>query len=165
MQLWWLVQATFFACSPQVLYGWRNWLLRVFGAQIGEGVIVRPSVRITYPWKLTIGDRCQIGDGAELYTLAPVTIGADVVVSQRAYLCTGSHDHRSVTFDIWGKPIVIEEQAWIAADVFVYPGVTVGFGAVVAARSTLLKDAEPLGVYAGNPAELKGWRTLREDPA
>ena len=98
----------------------------------------------------------------ELYTLAPVTIGADVVISQRAYLCTGSHDHRSPTFDIWGKPIVVEDQAWVAADVFVHPGVTVGLGAVVAARSTLLRDAEPYGLYVGNPAELKGRRTLRE---
>ena len=164
VQVWWLVQATLFACSPQVLYGWRNWLLRLFGARIGRGVIVRPSVRVTYPWKLTIGDRCQIGDGAELYTLAPITIGADVVVSQRAYLCTGSHDHRSPTFDIWAKPIVIEDQAWVAADVFVHPGVTVGFGAVVGARSTLLRDAEPCGLYVGNPARLEGRRTLREGP-
>lgn len=165
VQLWWLVQGTLFALSPQVLYGWRNALLRLFGARIGRNVLVRPSVRVTYPWKLVIGDRSWIGDGAELYTLGPIIIGADAVVSQRSYLCTGSHDHRSPAFDIWAKPIVVEDQAWVAADVFVHPGVTVGRGAVIAARSTLTRDAEPYGLYVGAPAQLRGRRRPREGGA
>lgn len=165
VQMWWLVQGTLFALSPQVLYGWRNVLLRAFGAKVGRGVLVRPSVRITYPWKVTIGDRSWIGDHAELYSLGEITIGADAVVSQKAYLCTGSHDHRSVAFDIYAKPIVIEDQAWVCADVFVHPGITVGRGAVIAARSVLRSDAEPYGLYSGAPAELRGRRTLRGDPA
>ena len=92
VQLWWLVQATLFRGSPQLLYGFRRWLLRLFGAQIGKGVIVRPSVTIPYPWKLKIGDHSWIGDDAVLYTFAEITIGKDVVISQKSYLCAGTHD-------------------------------------------------------------------------
>jgi putative colanic acid biosynthesis acetyltransferase WcaF len=159
VQLWWLVQETLFRASPQFMYGWRRWLLRLFGARIGAGVLVRPTVRITYPWKLTIGARSWVGDFAELYTLGPIEIGRDAVVSQYAYLCTGSHDFRSPAFDIYQKPIRIEDQAWVAAGVFVHPGVTVGQGCVIAARSVLNADAlPPLGVYAGSPARRIGER-------
>ncbi|KQR80219.1 putative colanic acid biosynthesis acetyltransferase [Sphingomonas sp. Leaf343] len=162
VQLWWLVQATLFSLSPQFMYGWRNFLLRLFGCRLGEDVIIRQSVRITYPWKVTIGARAQIGDHVELYSLGPITIGHDVVISQRSYICTGSHDHRSPAFDIYAQPIVIQDQAWLAADCFVYPGVTVGQGAVVAARSTVIDDVEPYSIYAGSPATRRGPRTMRE---
>jgi putative colanic acid biosynthesis acetyltransferase WcaF len=151
VQLWWLVQGTLFAWSPQFMYGWRRWLLRLFGARIGQGVIVRPTARITYPWKLVIGDRSWVGDYTELYTLGDITIGSDAVVSQYAYLCTGSHDFRSPAFDIYAKPIVIEDEAWVAAGVFVHPGVTVGRGSVIAARSIVRRDTEPYGIYVGEP--------------
>jgi putative colanic acid biosynthesis acetyltransferase WcaF len=165
VQLWWLVQGTLFAMSPQALYGWRNALLRLFGCKVGRDVIIRPSVRITYPWKVSIGDRSWIGDNAELYSLGEITIGTDAVVSQQAYLCTASHDHRAIGFDIYAKPIVIEDQAWVCTGVFVHPGVRIGKGAVIAARSVLKQDAEPFGIYSGFPAELQGRRTLRANPA
>ena len=129
VQLWWAVQATLFAWSPQILYRWRAFLLRLFGARIGKGVVIRPSVQITYPWKLTIGDYAWVGDDAVLYTLGDITIGANAVVSQKCYLCTGSHDYMSKHFDITAEPIVIGEKAWLATDVFVAPGVTIGAGA------------------------------------
>jgi len=154
VQLWWIVRDTLFLCSPQFMYGWRNLLLRLFGAQIGEGVLVRPTVRITYPWKLRIGDRAWIGDFVELYNLGDIDIGADAVVSQNSYLCTGSHDYSAPSFDIYAKPIVIEPEAWVAADVFVGPGVRVGRGAVVGARSTLLHDAPDYMIMAGAPAKV-----------
>jgi Acetyltransferase (isoleucine patch superfamily) len=163
VQLWWIVQGTLFALSPQALYGWRNFLLRLFGCKVGQGVIVRPSVRITYPWKVAIGDRSWIGDHAELYSLGEISIGADAVVSQQAYLCTGAHDHRAIGFDIYARPIVIEDQAWVCAGVFVHPGVRIGKGAVIAARSVLKQDAEPFGIYSGFPATLQGRRSLRTD--
>ena len=152
VQTWWIVRDTLFLCSPQFMYGWRNWLLRLFGAEIGRGVLVRPTVRVTYPWKLKIGDHAWIGDFVELYNLADIQIGPHAVVSQKSYLCTGSHDYSKSSFDIYAKPIIIESQAWVAADVFVGPGVTVGCGAVVGARSTLLKDAPPMSVLVGSPA-------------
>lgn len=152
VQLWWLVQATLFAGSPQLCYGWRRFLLRLFGARIGAGVIIRPTVRVTYPWKLTIEDHAWVGDHVELYTLGEIRIGAHAVVSQRSYLCTGSHDYRKTTFDIYAQPIVVEPEAWVAADVFIYPGVTIGRGAVIGARSTVLSDMPPGMICAGYPA-------------
>lgn len=152
VQLWWLVQATLFRASPQFMYGWRNGLLRLFGAKIGKGVIVRPTVRVTYPWKLTIGDHSWVGDFVELYTLGEIRIGQNAVVSQHSYLCTGSHDFRAPAFDIYAKPIVVEDEAWVAAGVFVHPGVTVARGSVVAARSVLSRDTEALTIWAGSPA-------------
>ena len=152
-QLWWLIQSTLFACSPQFMYSWRNFLLRLFGAKIGKGVIVRPTARITYPWKLTIGDYSWVGDHVELYTLGDITIGENAVVSQKSYLCTGSHDFQSKSFDIYAKPIVIEDEAWVASDVFVAPGVTIGKGAVVGARSSVFEDMPAGMVCAGYPAK------------
>lgn len=140
VQLWWLVQAILFRPSPQVLNAWRRWLLRLFGARIGRGVIIRPSARVTYPWKLSIGDHAWVGDDVELYTLGEIRIGAHAVVSQRSYLCTGSHDYMRESFDIYAEPIVIGEQAWLAADVFVAPGVEIGMGTVVGARSSVFKS-------------------------
>ena len=134
------------------MYGWRRFVLRVFGATIGQGVIIRPSARVTYPWKLTVGDHAWIGDQVELYTLAEITIGAHAVVSQRSYLCTGSHDPSSRTFRIYAKPIMVEEGAWIATDVFVGPGVTIGRNSLIGARSSLFANAEPDFVYIGSPA-------------
>lgn len=152
VQLWWLVQATVFAASPQFLYGWRRWLLRCFGARIGRDVLIRPSARITYPWKITIGERSWIGDHAELYSLGEIVIGRDAVVSQNAYLCTGSHDIHALGFDIFAKPIVVEDEAWVAADVFVHPGVTIARGSVVGARSVVTKSTRPYHVHIGSPA-------------
>lgn len=153
VQLWWIVQGTLFRASPQFMYGFRNGLLRLFGARIGRNVLIRPSARIVYPWKLTIGDNSWVGDYAELYTLGNIVIGRDAVVSQYAYLCTGSHDHRSVSFDITAKEIVVEDEAWVAAGAFVHPGVRIARGSVISARAVLRHNTEPLGVYAGDPAQ------------
>lgn len=162
VQIWWLVQAIFFHPSPQILYGWRRFLLRCFGAKIGKGVIIRPSAQITYPWKLSIGDYAWIGDDVVLYTLGEIRIGAHAVVSQRSYICTGSHDYTKATFDIFSKPIIIEDECWLATDVFVGPGVTIAKGMVIGARSSVYKsiDAAP-GVYKGNPAKRVGERVSK----
>lgn len=155
VQLWWLVQSLLFHTSPQFMYGWRRWLLRLFGAKIGEGVLLRPSVRVTYPWKLEIGNRAWIGDFAELYTLDRITIGDNAVVSQYSKLVTGTHDFEKPSFDMTTRPIVVEREAWVAADCFVAPGVTIGHGAVVLARSLVLKDVPEMMVVAGQPAVVK----------
>jgi len=152
VQLWWLVQATLFRASPQVMYGFRRWLLRQFGAQIGRGVRIRPSVTIPYPWKLQIGDYSWIGDHAVLYCFAKITIGKNAVVSQKSYLCAGTHDYRSASFDIQAYPILIEDEAWLAADVFIAPGVTIGRGTVVGSRSSVFGDLPPMMVCLGSPA-------------
>lgn len=153
VQLWWIVQSTLFACSPQFAYKWRNALLRLFGANIGKNVIIRSSVRTTYPWKLSIGDNAWVGDHVDLYTLGEITIGKNAVVSQRSYLCTGSHDHKAEAFDIYAKPIVIEDQAWVATDVFIAPGVTIGKGAVIGSRSSVYKNMPEGMICIGSPAK------------
>ena len=138
--------------SPQVLYGWRRFLLRAFGAQIGRSVLIRPTVIVTYPWKLRIGDYSWIGDEVVLYSLGEITIGAHAVISQRSYLCTGTHDYTAPGFDIAGLPIRIGDQVWIATDVFVAPGVEVGTGTVVGARSSVYNDLPGAMICYGNPA-------------
>lgn len=153
VQLWWLVQATLFAGSPQFMYGWRRWLLILFGAKIGQGVLVRPSVKITYPWKVAIGDFAWIGDDAVLYSLGEIEIGANAVVSQRCYLCAASHDYSQLDFPIYGKKVLIGVQAWLATDVFVAPGVTIGEGAVVGARSSVFSNIPDRMVCYGNPCK------------
>lgn len=153
VQLWWLVQSTLFALSPQFMYGWRCWLLKQFGAEVGEDVLIRPSVRVTYPWKVKIGDRVWIGDHAELYSLGEIEIGSDVVISQKSYLCAATHDYTKPSFDMIDKKITIESQVWVATDVFVAPGVTVGCGALIGARSSVFSDMPAGMVCIGSPAK------------
>lgn len=153
VQLWWLVQWFIFRSSPQVLYGFRRFLLRLFGAQIGANVLIRPSAWITYPWKLSIGDYTWIGDEVVLYSLGEIHIGAHTVVSQRSYLCSGTHDYNQPTFDISAPPIHIGNQVWLATDVFVAPGVTIGDGTVVGARSSVFHDLPAGMICVGSPAQ------------
>ncbi len=153
VQLWWLVQATLFAWSPQFAYGFRAWLLRLFGANVGKNTVIRPTVIVTFPWKVSIGDYAWIGDDVVLYSLGEIEIGENAVVSQRSYLCTGGHDYTKPTFDIFAKKIVIEPEAWVATDVFVAPGVRIGRGSVVGARSSVFKDMPPMMICVGNPAK------------
>jgi putative colanic acid biosynthesis acetyltransferase WcaF len=153
VQLWWIVDALLFRTSPQLMYGWRRSLLRLFGAQVGVGAIIRPSVRVTYPWKVSIGDHAWIGDDVTLYSLGRIDIGAHSVISQKSYLCAGDHDHLQADFAIRGPRIKIGSQVWVASDVFVAPGVTIADGVVVGARSTVIHDLPAGMVCIGNPAK------------
>lgn len=151
VQLWWIAQAVLIGLSPQPLHGWRVMVLRAFGARVGKGVKIRPSARITYPWRVTIGDNVWIGDRAELYSLAEIDIGDNACVSQDCYVCTGSHDHRQIDFRYDCRPIRIGAESWLAAGCFVGPGVSIGEGAVIGARSLILRDVPPARICAGNP--------------
>ena len=153
VQLWWIVQDTLFRWSPQFMYGWRRFLLRLFGAKIGKNVIIRPTAKITFPWKIKIGDYSWIGDDVVLYSLGEIEIGNNVVISQRSYICTGSHDYTKIDFPIFAKKIAIEDEVWLATDVFVAPGVKIGKGTIVGARSSVFKDLPPGKVCIGNPAK------------
>lgn len=153
VQLWWLVQSTLFGLSPQFMFGWRRWLLKLFGAKVGRGVLIRPSVKVTYPWKISIGDFAWIGDDVVLYSLGEIEIGENAVISQRSYLCAASHDYTQADFPIFDKKICIGSQSWLATDVFVAPGVTVGEGAVVGARSSVFHDLPPMMICIGNPCK------------
>jgi len=159
VQIWEITQALFFHSSPHVLYGWRRFLLRLFGARIGKCVMLRPSVTVTYPWKLSISDWSWIGEHVTLYTVGDITIGENVVVSQHSYLCTSTHDCARTTFDTLVAPIHVESEAWLASNVFVGPGVTVGRGAVVGACSVVMKDVPEGMVCVGNPLKILRRRT------
>lgn len=151
VQLWWLVQSSLFHWSPQFAYGFRRWLLRCFGAKVGKGVIIRPSVTITYPWKVSIGNYSWIGDNVVLYSLGEIEIGTHAVVSQKSYLCASDHDYTQVNFPIRARKIIIESEVWVAADVFVGPGVTIKQGSVIGARSSVFSDMPAEMVCFGYP--------------
>ncbi|MFL5482643.1 MAG: putative colanic acid biosynthesis acetyltransferase [Gemmatimonadaceae bacterium] len=159
VQMWWLVDATLFRWSPQILYGWRRWLLRLFGAEVGRGALIRSSARITYPWKLRIGDHSWVGDETVIYNLGDIHIGANVAIAHRVYLCAGSHDYRDLSFPIVARSIVVEDEVWLANDVFVGPGCRIGRGAVVGARSSVFADLAGAMICYGNPAKAVTPRT------
>lgn len=155
-RLAWRLVAPFFHGSPRFLYGWRNLLLRSFGAKLGSGVRFYPSARVFHPWNLTVGDHVVIGPAANLYSLAEIRIEANVLISQGAHLCAGSHDHRQPNLPLILRPIVIESGVWLAAECFIGPGVTVRQGAVVGARAVVVRDVAAGRVVAGNPAREVG---------
>lgn len=151
--LWLLVSLLLFRLCPFSLSAVKRVILRGFGARIGRGVVIKPQVKITFPWKLEVGDHVWLGEECWVLNLDRVVVGSHVCISQRAFLCTGSHDYKSATFDLIVKPIVVENGAWIGAGCWVGPGVTVGAHAVLAAGSVATRNLDPSGVYRGNPAE------------
>lgn len=161
--IWWLVQATLFRCSLHQMYGWRRFLLRIFGAKIGEGVRIRSTAKFTYPWKVSIGKYSWVGDDVQFYSLDNIIVGENCVISQNTYLCTGSHDIADPKFSLITNPIVIKDGAWVASDVFVYPGIIIHEMAVVAARSTVTKDVPGNEVHIGSPARFLKKRFEEEE--
>jgi len=151
--LWYVVEATLFRFSPRPCYGWRNFLLRLFGAKIGEGCRIRSSVKIEIPWNLTVGAQTIIGDEVILYCLGLVAIGKRVTISQLGHICAGTHDFTKASFPLLRPPIEIGDDVWLAADVFVGPGVKIGTGAVVGARSSVFTDLPAWQVCVGTPAK------------
>lgn len=132
----------------------RRILLRAFGARIGPGVVIKPGVRVKFPWKLEVGAHSWIGEGVWIDNLVEVKIGTHCCLSQEAYLCTGSHDWSKTTFDLVTASIVIGDGAWIAARAVVAPGVVVGPGAVLGLASLATTSLEEGGIYRGTPAKL-----------
>lgn len=127
-------------------------LLRAFGAKIGRQVHIYPSVRVTIPWNIEIGDQAAVGHNSILYALGPICIGARATVSQNVHLCAGSHDYRDPAMPLLKLPIEIGDDAWICADAFVGPGVVVGVRSIVAARAVAVKDVPDGMIVGGNPA-------------
>jgi putative colanic acid biosynthesis acetyltransferase WcaF len=152
--LWLLVSLVLFQLCPLGLSPLKRAVLRAFGAKVGAGVVIKPQVKITFPWKLAIGDHVWLGEECWLLNLDRIIIGNHVCISQRAFLCTGSHDHSTVAFDLITKPIVLKDGCWIGAGAWVGPGVTVGRDSILSAGSVATKNLEPAGIYRGNPAGL-----------
>ena len=158
--IWCIVNAIIF---PITTHRIRKWLLRKFGAHVGQFCAVYPTVKVYAPWNLTIGDYVCIGPRVELYCKDKIIMGDKVIVSQGAYLCTASHDVSSPVMKLVTKPMRIEDNAWVAAKVTILPGVTIGEGSVVGACAVVAKDVPPWSVAVGNPARVVGKRELKND--
>lgn len=161
--LWGAVWIILFRTSPRFLHFWRTMLLKIFGAKLHPTARVYPRARIWAPWNLIMHKGACVSDDVDVYNVATITIGEFSTVSQYSYLCAASHDFEDVTQPLTTAPIVIGRRCWIAADVFIAPGVTIHDGAVVGARSSVFEDVPEWMVASGTPA--KANRKRRIGPA
>jgi putative colanic acid biosynthesis acetyltransferase WcaF len=159
-QVAWYLVNMFIINSPVPGSGFRVFFLRQFGATIGTGVVIKPHVNIKFPWKLIIGNFSWIGERVWIDNLDFVTIGQSVCISQGAFLLTGNHDFKKVTFDLITAPVNVEDGVWIGAAAIVCPGVQCGTHAVLSVAAVAAKDLQPYGIYKGNPAEKMAERTI-----
>lgn len=150
--LWILLGAPVLASRLMLSASVRSAVLRLFGAKIGRQMYMKPGVRVKFPWYLTVGDYCWIGEDVWIDNLAPVSIGSHVCVSQGAYLCTGNHDWSKPNLKLFTRPITLERGCWVGAKTLVGPGVTVREGAILTAGGVATKDLQAFGIYSGNPA-------------
>ena len=127
-------------------------ILRLFGATIGDGVVIKPGVRVKYPWRLAVGDACWLGEDCWIDNLADVCIGNNVCVSQGTYFCTGNHDWTDSSFGLIVKPITLQDGSWAGAKAILAPGVTLGECAIASAGSVVTKNIPPYEIHGGNPA-------------
>lgn len=158
---WAMAWATLFRPSPRVCFGWRRMLLRLFGARMARGTNVYPTTSIWAPWNLSMGEGACLAAGVDCYCVDQIEIGANATVSIRSFLCTASHDIRDPSRALTTAPIVIGPDAFIFAEAFVGPNVTIGTGAVLAARAVVVRDVDPWTVVAGNPAKPVSTRVLK----
>ena len=150
--LWYFTNVLFFINPLNPLSGLKVWLLRLFGARVGRGVVIKPSVNIKYPWRLRIGNHVWIGENAWIDNLGDVSIADHCVLSQGSMLLSGSHDFSRTTFNVQVGEIVLEEGVWIGARSIVYMGVTCKSHSILGANSIALKDLKAYSIYYGNPA-------------
>lgn len=158
--LWWVVRSLFFAGWFPLPSPVRVFWLRIFGAQVGSGVTVRSPVNITFPWRFECGHNVWVGEGVTILSLAQVSLGDNVCISQQAFLCTGSHDFASDTFDLVAKPIFIASGCWVGARAFLGPGVEMGVGSRCLAGAVVVKPVAAGVTVGGVPASLR--RTTHE---
>ncbi len=151
--IWNMVYSIFFTWSPVFLHPWRIFLLRLFGAKIGHRVHVYPKAKIWAPWNLQLGDECGVANGVNLYSQDKIIVGRRVVISQGSHVVAGSHDYTQPGYPLITAPIHIGNYSWIAADVFIHPGITIGEGCVVGARAVVTRDMPAWMVCAGHPCQ------------
>ncbi|CVI20163.1 acetyltransferase [Agrobacterium tumefaciens] len=156
--VWMIVWRLLAGWTPPPMRRWRNFLLRSFGARLHATAMVHSKAIVWWPGHLVMERHSSLGPGVICYNVDMITIGQYASVSQRAHLCTGSHDVQDSAFPLVTRPVLIEEDAWVAAEAFVGPGVVVGKGAVLGARAVTAKSLEPWTIYVGNPARPVGSR-------
>jgi putative colanic acid biosynthesis acetyltransferase WcaF len=160
--LWMWTEALLFHNPFVVSFALKRWVLRRFGAEIGPDVVIKPGLHIKHPWKLRVGANTWLGERVWIDNPAQVTIGANVCVSQGAYICSGNHDWSDPGLGVVNAPIEIGDGVWVGAFTRVAAGLTVGEQAVLGLGCVLFTDAEAKGIYRGNPAERVGTRSLRD---
>jgi putative colanic acid biosynthesis acetyltransferase WcaF len=158
--LWFFVGAPLVRASLLPSSQIRIFLLRLFGARIGDGVVLKPGIRIKYPWRLSIGDNCWIGEDSWLDTVGNISLGCNVCISQAAYLCTGNHDWKDPAFGLIVKDIILRDGSWVGAKAVICPGVELGHCAVAAAGSVISKNVPSFEIHGGNPATFLRIRDL-----
>lgn len=151
--VWNIVWISLFRPSPILFHSWRSMLLILFGAKLGKSVHVYPSVKVWAPWNLEMGDYSCLGSGVDCYSVSKVRIGNNSTVSQYTFLCTASHDYSKLSMPLTSAPIDVGSSVWIAADAFLGPGVVIGDGAVVTARSSVFSDIPAWSIAKGTPAK------------
>lgn len=160
LRVLWIPGQLLFQLTPRTAFAARAALLRIFGAKVGRHVHVYRTARIYIPFNLEIGDEASIGEWALVYSLGPVKIGARATISHQSHLCAGTHDYRDPAMPLERSALTIGPDAWVCADAFVGPGVSVGEGAVVGARGVVTRDIADWTVFAGNPAQEIGKREV-----
>lgn len=160
--LWYIVNTFVVLPRWNISSGLKIIILKFFGAEIGNGVIIKPKVNIKYPWKLKIGKNCWIGENVWIDNLDQVILEDNVCISQGAFLECGNHNYKSSKFDLITAPIVLKQGSWVGAYSQVAPGVTLDSHAVLCMGSTALNDLEAYGVFSGNPANFKEKRIIKK---
>jgi putative colanic acid biosynthesis acetyltransferase WcaF len=150
-QAWWLVYTLLFRLSPRLMYSWRSFLLKLFGAQIEADCKIYPSVKVWAPWNLRIGREVAIGEFVDLYSVDIIEIGDFATISQGTVLCTATHDISSLTLPLVTGPITVGENAWLCAESYIMPNISIGAGSVIGVRSTVLNSVAPWKIAAGIP--------------
>lgn len=151
--LWYIIKVCFFLSALPFPSKFKVFLLRIFGAKIGDGVVIKSRINIHFPWKLEIGNHVWIGEEAFLLNFELLKIGNNVCISQRAFLCGGNHDYKISSMPYRNGPIIIEDGSWIGAGVFIGPSISVGLDSVITAHSVVTKSLPKNGIYSGNPAQ------------
>ena len=150
--LWYFINYTIFYSVIPWPYRFKGWLLKIFGAKIGRGVVIKTSVRIKYPWRLVVGNNCWIGEDVWIDNLEHVAIGNNVCLSQGAMLLTGNHDYTREDFPYRLGKIVLEDGVWIGAKSVVCPGITCRSHSILTVNSVASKPLDAMKIYGGNPA-------------
>ena len=158
VEMVWLMVQAFFVNSwiPGSLH--RIFFLRLFGAKIGKGVVIKPGVRVKFPWRLTVGNYSWIGEDVWIDNLAQVNIGSHCCISQDVYICTGNHDREDERFSLITSPVTVKDKVWLCAKSVAGPGIVVNEGAILGLCSVAVNDLHPWSVYQGIPAKLSGKR-------